>query len=89
VAKHQELVLIAEIDAPASLRGLRGAGSIYFMLRKKTGGAKVAATPLRLMPRFSLADLQELSAHPQVRVADRRLRQAFESMTGWNMNAST
>jgi hypothetical protein len=47
VVEHQELVLIAEIDAAASLSGLKGAGPIYFMLRKKTGGAKVAATPLR------------------------------------------
>ncbi|HXM94785.1 MAG TPA: hypothetical protein VOA64_11145 [Candidatus Dormibacteraeota bacterium] len=57
------------------------------MAHNKNAGAKVAATRLRRRPNLSLADIEELIAHPQIRMADKRLRQAFESVTGWKMNS--
>jgi hypothetical protein len=57
------------------------------MSGKKTNGSKPAksASSVEDTFRLSLADIEALTRHPQIKIANRRLRKAFEAITGWRM----
>ncbi len=55
------------------------------MSSRKNAGS----TPARLQgaPSLSVADIQALTRHPQIQVANQTLSKALEAITGWNMTA--
>jgi|ERR1700730_793679 hypothetical protein len=56
------------------------------MNTKKHRGFKPVARR-RDSVRLSLADVQEITSHPEIQRADRRLSRAFQAITGWKMAA--
>src|SRR3981189_1941415 len=55
------------------------------MSGKKISGSKAAKSASKPPHRLTLADIEALTSHPQIKVADRRLRRALEAITGWRM----
>jgi aldehyde:ferredoxin oxidoreductase len=54
------------------------------MSSRKSGGSMSTLQSARA---FSVADIQAFTDHSKIRVANRRLRKAFEAITGWKMTA--
>jgi hypothetical protein len=52
-------------------------------LEKKKGSS--SSTKRQSACGLSAADIEELTRHPQIKIANRRLREALEAITGWKM----
>jgi hypothetical protein len=57
------------------------------MSGKKTRSSKAGKSASRLQDTFSLslADIEALTRHRKIKIANRRLRKALEAITGWRM----
>jgi hypothetical protein len=55
------------------------------MSGKKTSGSKAAKLASKPPHRLTLADIEALTSHPQIKIANRILRKALEAITGWRM----
>jgi hypothetical protein len=60
---------------------------INLMSAKKTRGSTAVKSASKLRDTFSLtlADIETLTRHPQITIANRRLRKSLEAITGWRM----
>ena len=57
------------------------------MSGKKTNGSKAAKSASSREDAFSLslADIEAINRHRQIKIANKRLRKAVEAITGWRM----